>query len=97
MRFVDKTFDIEINDHHGKFVVSLFKRTISREIKRLNKVSNSYKILDIEYEVLYVGWAAVMLAYDGPDDVVLDMLRRVGMYCVCRFINGFFRFLYIII
>jgi len=70
MRFVDKKFDIEINGHYGKFVVSLFKRTISREIKGLNKVLNSYKVLDIE--VLDVGWVAVMLAYDEPDKVVLD-------------------------
>ena len=53
--------------------MSLFKRTVNKEIKGFNKILNLFKILDIELEALDIGWAAVMqLMYDGPDEFVLD-------------------------
>jgi len=62
MRFVDKKFYIStINGYSGKFVVSLFKRMVSKEIRGFNKVLNSSKILDIELEVFNVGRAAVTM------------------------------------
>lgn len=41
----DRRLDIEMNDFYGKFVVSLFKKTISGEIKRLKMVFISFKVL----------------------------------------------------
>lgn len=60
MRFMDKRFNIEITDCYGKFFVSLFKTTVCREIKWLNKVLNSFKILGIELKVLEVGLVVVL-------------------------------------
>lgn len=53
IRFMDKIFDIEITDSYGKFVVSLFLRTVSKEF---NKFLDSFTTLDTESEVLDVGW-----------------------------------------
>jgi hypothetical protein len=59
-----------IADNYGKFVERLFKRTVNREIIGFNKVLSSFKILGIELKILYVGLVAVVLAYDGYDEVL---------------------------
>lgn len=74
MRFVYK-FGIEINYYYGKFVVSLFKRSISREIKRFNKVCSKFLTLNRKY--MDVGRLAIMLAFDGPEGV--DRIREDGL------------------
>lgn len=52
--------------------MSLLKSTVSIQIRGFNNVLNSSKMFDIEPEVLNVGWAAVMMAYDGPAVIVFD-------------------------
>jgi len=47
MRFVNKRFYIENGDYYGLFVVNLFKRVTSKEIRGFN-VFNSFRVLDIE-------------------------------------------------
>jgi hypothetical protein len=54
MRFVNKRFDFEITAYYRKFIINLFKRMVNREIKGFNNVLNSFKILEIESEVLVV-------------------------------------------
>jgi len=63
-------------------VMILFKIRLNREIKGFNNVLNSFNIFDVESEVLDVGWVAVMLAYDWPNEGELNTWRRVGMFCV---------------
>lgn len=43
-------------NNYGEFVVSFFKKTASREIKGFNKDLNLLKNLDIESEILDIGW-----------------------------------------
>jgi hypothetical protein len=66
---MDKIFNI--TDNYGKFLC-LYKRTVSREIKRFKKILSPFKIFEIKSEVFDVGLAAIILAYDEPDDVVLE-------------------------
>jgi len=67
MRFVDKRFKVGNNDCYGNIVVSLLKITVIREINGFNNVLSSFKMFDVESVVLDIGWAAVILEYDGPD------------------------------
>lgn len=92
MRLVDKIFNIESKDYYGKFVVSLLQRVVIREIEWLYKVLNSFNVFNIESEVLEVSWMTVMLAYDGPDEVVLnnnivDVWKRVEFNVLPFFIS----------
>lgn len=48
MRFVNKRFYIENSHYYGLFVVNLFKRATSKEIRGFNNVLNSFRVLDIE-------------------------------------------------
>lgn len=58
------------DNNYGKFMT----RTVG---KGLNKVFISVTKLNIVSEILFVGWAAAMMAYDGP---ALDLAtwRRVS-------------------
>lgn len=47
MIFVNKRFCIENGDYYGLFVVNLFKRATSKEIRGFN-VLNSFRVLEIE-------------------------------------------------
>lgn len=67
MRLVDKKFNVGSNDSYGNIVVSLLEIKVVREINGFNDVSSSFETFDVEPVVLDVGWAAVKLAYDGPD------------------------------
>lgn len=71
-----------IKYYYRKFVWSLFKRTVSRNIKGLSKVFNLFKIPDIESEVMDVGrllcWA---LAYDESGELVLDTSQNRVRTC----------------
>jgi len=48
--------------------VSLFKITVSREIRGFNNILNLFKSFDVESGVLTGCSVAVMLAYDGLDE-----------------------------
>lgn len=67
MRFVDKRFNVENNDYYGNIVVSLLKITVIRKINGFNNDLSSFKMFEVEFVVLDIGWAAVTLADDGPD------------------------------
>jgi hypothetical protein len=75
MMFVDRRFNIGNNDCYGN-IVSLLKITVIRKINGFNNILNSFKMFDVEFEfefvVLDIGWAAVTLAYDGPDGGAYD-------------------------
>jgi hypothetical protein len=66
----ESNIDIEIIENRGKYVVSLFIKTVSKETKGFNKVLNSFEIFDIDSEVMDTHLADVVLVYDGPDKVV---------------------------
>jgi hypothetical protein len=76
MGFVDKRFNIGNNDCYGNIVVNLLKITVIRETNGLNNILSSFKMFDVEFEfefvVLDIGWAAVTMAYDGPDGGACD-------------------------
>jgi len=54
-------------DCYGNIFVSLLKIIIIREINGFNSLLSSFTMFDVESVVLDIGWAAVTLAYDGPD------------------------------
>jgi len=76
MRFVDKRFNIGNNDCYGNIVVSLLKIAVIKEINGFNNILSSFKMFDVEFEFIVldidIGWAAVTLAYDGPDVGAFD-------------------------
>jgi hypothetical protein len=74
--------------------MSLFKRTVSREIKRFNKVLNLFKTLDIKLKVFDVGLTAVLRTYDGPDEIVRDNVLSLKFYFFLVYLWIFSVFIY---